>query len=128
VPTHLTTQAESWNGVAIVFVAGEIDLSTAPRLGQALEAALTSGASSVADLTRVDFIDSAGTHALALADRAAAAHGGRLLIVASEAVSHVLEITGLDRAFQVYGELREALAAAAGGGRPVHANGDAGPA
>jgi anti-sigma B factor antagonist len=128
VPTHLTTQAESWNGVEIVFAAGEIDLSTAPRLGQALEAALTPGASSVADLSRVDFIDSAGTHTLALADRAAAAHGGRLLIVASEAVSHVLAVTGLDRAFQVYDELREALAAAGGEGHPVHANGDADPA
>jgi anti-sigma B factor antagonist len=128
VPTPLTTQAESWHGVEIVFVAGEIDLSTAPRFGQALAAALGPGAAAVADLSRVDFIDSAGTHVLALADRAAAADGGRLLIVTSEAVTHVLAITGLDRVFHVYGELRDALASARGEGCPVPAEEDPAPA
>lgn len=121
VPTNLSTQADSWNGVAVVAVDGEIDLSTAPRLGQALEQALVPGAPLVVDMARVEFIDSAGTHTLVLADRAASDRGGRLLIVPSVFVSRVLEVSGLDRAFAVYGELREALAAAAGEpARPAH--------
>lgn len=113
VPTILAIQAESWNGIPVVMVAGEIDLSTAPRLAEAMKQALAPGAPLVVNLAGVEFIDSAGTHALAVADRAANEQGGRLMIVTSEFVARVLEVSGLDRAFRLYGELREALGAAA---------------
>ena len=113
VPTILAIQAESWNGIPVVMVAGEIDLSTAPRLAEAMKQASVPGASLVVNLAGVEFIDSAGTHALAVADRAATEQGGRLMIVTSEFVARVLEVSGLDRAFRLYGELREALSAAA---------------
>lgn len=117
VPTNLSIQPGSWNGIEIVIVAGEIDLSTAPRLGVAIEKGLIPGEPLVVDMVRVEFIDSAGTYTLALADRAARDQGGRLLIVPSAFVSRVFEVSGLDRAFEVYGELREALTAAEDLGR-----------
>jgi anti-sigma B factor antagonist len=113
VPTILSIQAESRNGIPVVTVAGEIDLSTAPRLAEAMKRALVPGAPLIVNLAGVEFIDSAGTHALAVADHAATEGGGRLLIVTSEFVARVLEVSGLDRAFRLHGELREALAAAA---------------
>lgn len=48
---------------ATVRVAGDIDLATAPRLGDAIEG-LPSGASAVIDMAGCHFIDSAGLNAL----------------------------------------------------------------
>lgn len=110
VPTHLSTRTERRNGMRILFVSGEIDLSSAPRFGRALDDALGPGEVLVADLTGVEFIDSAGVRVLALAKRAAETQRVRLLIIPSMIVSHVLEISGLDRAFQVHDALCDALA------------------
>lgn len=110
-PTNLSTRAERLDGVEILRAAGEVDLSTAARLGRALEqaGAVVPGAPLIADLTEVEFIDSAGARVLALADRNAAARGAELLIVPSEFVSRVLEVSGLVSALQVYAELSTAM-------------------
>lgn len=114
VPTVLSTQTESWRGVPVVLAAGEVDMSTAAQLGTAIDDALVPGLPLVVSLAGVQFIDSAGTHTLALADRAVDGQGGALMIVTSEFVARVLEVSGLDRAFRLYGELSEALTAATG--------------
>ena len=111
-PTKLSISAESRGGIKILLVSGEIDLSTASRLGQTLEQALDPGAPLIADLAEVTFIDSAGARALALAERAATALGADLLIVPSEFVSRVLSLAGLEPVFRLYAESAEAVGAA----------------
>lgn len=113
-PTTMSTQAERRDGIEILLVSGEIDLSTAPALGRAIEGASAPGAPLVVDLTQVGFLDSAGARVLAVADDAAAAHGARLLLVPSEHVARVFEIAGLGPAFEVYAGVGEAIAAARG--------------
>jgi anti-anti-sigma factor len=112
VPTILSAQAETWKGIPVLVVSGEIDMSTAPRLGEAIEKAMVPGVPLVVSLAAVQFIDSAGTHVLALADRTASAQGGRLMIVPSVFVARVLEVSGLDSVFELHGELNDALGAA----------------
>ena len=111
-PTHLSTRAETRDGVAILRVEGEIDLATASPLAQALERELTPGAALIADLTGVEFIDSAGTRALALTERAATALGCRLLIIPSETVSHVFAMAALESVFTLCAREDDALDAA----------------
>jgi anti-anti-sigma factor len=112
VPSKLSVEAEIRDGVAVLTVAGEVDLATAPRLGAAVEQALATGAPLIVDLAGVEFIDSAGSRALALAERAASERGARLLIIPSATVARVFRIAGLDALFDLYGEPAEALAAA----------------
>jgi anti-sigma B factor antagonist len=112
VPTNLSVETETRDGVTVLAVAGEVDLSTAPCLGQVVEQTLSPGAPLIVDLAGVEFIDSAGSRALALAERAATGCGARLLIIPSAAVSHVFQIAGLDAVFDLYDEPAEALAAA----------------
>jgi anti-sigma B factor antagonist len=111
-PTNLSIESEIRDGVTVLAVAGEVDLSTAPRLGKVVEQAINPGAPLIVDLVGVGFIDSAGMRALALAERAAAGCGARLLIIPSAAASHVFRIAGLEAVFDLYDEPAEALAAA----------------
>ena len=117
----LSTRAEARRGVAVLLVAGEVDLATAPRLGQAIDEAMTPGAPLIVDLSGVEFIDSAGLRSLALAERTAAEFGGRLLIVPSPAASRVFEITGLTSAFELCQDLDAALDAAGADRLPAEA-------
>jgi anti-anti-sigma factor len=124
-PTTLSTQAGRRDGIEILSVSGEIDLSNSARLGREIEASVRPDAPLVLDLTDVEFLDSAGTRALAVADGAAAKLGAALLLVPSEFIAHVLEVAGLGPAFRIYGSLDEALEVArgllAGGGAPKEA-------
>lgn len=113
-PTTLSTQAGRRDGIEILSVSGEIDLSNSARLGRAIEASARADAPLVLDLTGVEFLDSAGTRALAVADDAAARLGAALLLVPSEFIAHVLEVAGLEPAFRIHGSLDEAFEAARG--------------
>jgi anti-sigma B factor antagonist len=110
-PTTFSTRAENRDGIEILLVSGEIDLSTAPRLSQAIVSAATRDRPLVVDLTEVGFIDSSGVRAVTLAD-AASTDGAPLLLVPSEFVARVLEIACLEPAFRTYATLTDALDAA----------------
>ena len=81
-----------------VQVRGELDLSTSPQLGDALERELDAGRSVVVDLSRVTFIDSTALNTLVGALRSCESNGGALLLSGNlpAQVSRVFEITGLD--------------------------------
>jgi anti-sigma B factor antagonist len=81
-------------------VAGEIDLGTAPRLKQAVDAYARTAQTLTIDLREVTFIDSMGMAALVRAQHRAVARGGRLQLVAPpERVLAVFRLTRLDRIF-----------------------------
>lgn len=94
----------------VIAVAGELDLSTAPRLKWALEDVEADGERHlVVDLSEVGFIDSTALGVLVGAQRAL--HPGmRLAVVcANETVRRIFELTGLDGVFEIVSTLHDAL-------------------
>ena len=102
----------TWSGqTAVVAAAGEIDLTNAEWLRDALLSALNAGASAlVVDLTATTFLDSAGVTALVRASRRASASDAVLrLAVTAPAVLRVLNLVGLDQLISVYPSVAAAL-------------------
>jgi len=95
---------------AVLAVVGEVDLYTAPRLGEALAGVIDAGVRQVVlDLSRLSFIDSSGLHAIAAARQRLGAEGGSLVLrsVRPETM-RVLDICGLS-------SIVETISATAGG-------------
>ncbi|MFL1381988.1 STAS domain-containing protein [Nocardiopsis protaetiae] len=91
-------------GVTVVPVDGEIDLATVPGLRARLAAAAREERCEclVVDLAGVGFLDASGVGALVAAHRILAARGARLVLARPRpAVARVLEILGMDRAFEI---------------------------
>ena len=78
------------DGIPVVTVAGEIDMSNADRFRDALglAAAVADGGSFVVDLTGVEYLDSAGVHVLF-------AHAARIRLIAGPLLEPVLTVSGL---------------------------------
>jgi anti-anti-sigma factor len=106
----LDVVAEDLGAWHALHVHGEIDADTAPVLRQACADAVREGhASLIIDLSDVPFIDSSGLSALLSAKRRVAAAGGRLRLVTEVATTlRLLQITGLDEAFDVRPDLESA--------------------
>ena len=88
-PLELSTRPGT-DGIPVVTVAGEIDMSNADRFRDALglAAAAADGGSFVVDLTGVEYLDSAGVHVLF-------AFTPGLSLIASPLLVPVLAISGL---------------------------------
>ena len=95
----------------VVSVDGELDLHTAPELEQALGAVLGRGGRNVVvDLVGLVFIDSTALAVLLRAQPAFRRSGGRLLLVTEDRrILRTLEITGLDRTFDIEPRLGTAV-------------------
>ena len=92
------------NGTCLVWVAGELDLHTAPELERALLAAATEAPGPVmVDLSGCTFMDSTALAILVEASRRLDGANGRLTIIAAApAILRPFQITGLDRLFVFY--------------------------
>ncbi|MFR9728336.1 STAS domain-containing protein [Saccharopolyspora sp. MS10] len=120
---ELSMRVEQAGAAAVLSVAGEIDMITAPGFQETLTGLVDDHpAGLVVDLTRVRFFASAGLSALVAAhERAGRGAGVVLRVVASESTAQPLRITALDRRMPVHRSVEDALAAfdraAAAGGR-----------
>jgi anti-anti-sigma factor len=105
-------------GVRMISVRGELDLSTAPDLEGPLEETLDGGEGSILiDLSDCEFIDSTGIALIVRAwQRLDSGENGRSLVICTgnEQVRRVLEITGLELSIPVHPTRDEALAALRG--------------
>jgi anti-anti-sigma factor len=106
------------DGVRVVSVRGELDLSTAPELESPLEEAISSGDASVLiDLTECEFIDSTGIALIVRTwqrlDSGAEGDGSGKVVIcsANDQVRRVLEITGLELSIPIHETRDEGLAA-----------------
>lgn len=116
------TAAQLEDGVRVLTVRGELDLSTAPELEQPLEEAVAAGDASVlVDLSACEFIDSTGIALIVRAwqrldENADGNEGGHRVVISSsnEQVRRVLEVTGLELSIAIHGSRDEALAALRG--------------
>jgi len=100
---QLTTEVVPGDGHVTLRLAGEIDMNTAPVVrGTALAAMRQHSTTVHIDLSRVTFMDSTGLEVLLATRRRAELSGGHLeLIDPTHAVLRVLEVTGVDRLFQI---------------------------
>ena len=97
---------------AVLSVQGEVDLTAAPRLRQALVTIVAEGHDRVVvDLTGTEFLDSTGLGALVGGLKRIRARGGEMRVVCSSPrVCKVFEITSLDRVVRMFGTVEEACA------------------
>ena len=95
----------------VVSIEGELDLHTAPELEQAFGTILARGGRSVVvDLVGLEFIDSAALAALLRALPRFRSRGGRFVLVTEDRrILRTLEITGLDRTFDIEPRLGNAV-------------------
>lgn len=93
----------SRDGVHTATLSGELDIATAGRLTEALEALEPApGEQLVIDLASVGFMDSTGLRVLIAANRDAADTGYELVIVTGESPARrVLELTRMDEHMRV---------------------------
>ena len=91
---------------ALVGMAGDLDFTAAPRLGDAIDRLLEARAYELwLDLRGLHFIDSTGLGALIGARRRADAAGARLRLVVDDGpVREVLELGRMDRVFHIASE------------------------
>jgi anti-sigma B factor antagonist len=108
-------RCEDKDGIQIVSVSGEVDLSSAHRLREVLwwAKAQTNGDPPrvVVDLSDVEFMDTAGLEVLLEEWNASRQLDGRMCLVVQEGpVRRLLELTGLGgELFDVYAELEAAV-------------------
>jgi anti-sigma B factor antagonist len=118
-PAPFETTASEVDGVRVVSVRGELDLSTAPELEGPLEAALDGGEAPVLiDLSECEFIDSTGIAMIVRAWQQLDGdeeHAGELVIASrNDQVQRVLEISGLNLSIPIHPSRDAGLAALRG--------------
>ena len=102
-----------WLGrVAVVSLPVEIDMSNADLIREDLLAIVNRGASTlVVDMSGTTFCDSAGVNALVRTLKRATANGAAMrLVVSTQPVRRVLDITGVDHLIDIYPSVAASLA------------------
>jgi anti-sigma B factor antagonist len=98
-------------GVSVLSLAGELDLSTVPKLERPLLRELDERNGVVVDLTRLSFIDSSGIGLLIQAFRVDEDRPRLHTVIArGSQIERVFRIAGIDRALPLYFDRDEALA------------------
>jgi anti-sigma B factor antagonist len=115
----LTVRIEtSANGSSVVALAGELDLSTIPRMEPALLEQIRQRTAVLVDLTGLSFIDSSGIGVLIQAFRESNGNPMHVVVGPGSQVEQVFQITGVNDAFPVFDDRELALAALRNGDRP----------
>lgn len=107
----ITTSVTREDGVAVLSVRGDVDLSTVPALEAAISEALDGAPRAlVVDLSGVDFLASAGLQTLVATHERIGKDGGFAVVADGPATSRPIQLTGLDQVLALYPTMAEALA------------------
>jgi anti-sigma B factor antagonist len=109
-PMELGIDVSKVDSHAVVGVAGEIDVYTAPKLREKLIELVSEGTYDVVvDLEKVDFLDSTGLGVLVGALKRVKAHDGSLsLVCTQDKILKIFKITGLTKVFPIHSSVDEA--------------------
>ncbi len=109
-PTTFDVGKHKVDDAVVLTVAGEVDMLSAPQLAEAIRTALAAGPPAlVIDLTKVDFLASAGMTVLVTA-QAEVTPPTRFAVVANgPATSRPIKLMGLDNVLALYSTLDSAL-------------------
>lgn len=102
---------------AVLEVAGEIDVYTAPKLREKLIELVNEGSFHlVVDLEKVDFLDSTGLGVLVGGLKRVRNHDGSLeLVCTQDKILKIFRITGLTRVFPIHDSVADAIAGSGDG-------------
>jgi anti-sigma B factor antagonist len=105
-------RVEMAGDVPVVVTPGDIDITNAAAFRTALLEAAGRSRTFVVDMSRTQFCDTAGIHALVAAHKQAEGDGGEArLVVTSASVLRIFAITGFDQVISSFSRLDQALAA-----------------
>jgi anti-sigma B factor antagonist len=100
--SDFSTSVEWRSGAAIVALQGDLDIASEAQALAELTAAMDGCDVIVADLRRLDFLDSTGVRVLIATDLRAKEHGMRFGVVRGGGmVARLLEVTRIDQRFPV---------------------------
>lgn len=103
-------------GAVVLAVSGEVDMLSAPRLAEAIHTALAaSPAALIVDLSKVDFLASAGMTVLLTAQDEVVPPTQFAVVAHGAATSRPIQLTKLDSVLPLYSTLDSALESVAGG-------------
>jgi anti-sigma B factor antagonist len=112
IPQFEISSGDGPEGVRVVRVVGEVDMSHEEELRAELRSAVTSGERGVVvDLTECEFIDSTGVRALLLSREAQDPDDGAVTLAvaaASEQIIRILTVMGIDKAIPIRPTVDEA--------------------
>ena len=109
-----TLRVRERGGIVLAVVEGEIDLSNAPGLQVEVTTAVPNSARGLLlDLSGIDFLDSSGVHMLYdIADRLVTRQQRFAVVLEPDAPPRrAIELSGIEPAAWLYGDLSSALAA-----------------
>jgi len=98
-------------GITVVELDGRIDGRTAPQVEVEITPLIKPGCKIVLDMTRVDYMSSAGLRTLIMAQRDVSGGGQLALAGLVERVWDIMSITGFLPFFTTYESVEQALAA-----------------
>jgi anti-sigma B factor antagonist len=101
------------SGLTIIAVGGEIDVYTAPKLRERLIGLVESGSFQlIVDMEDVEFLDSTGLGVLVGGLKRVRAHDGWIDLVCTQSrILRIFRITGLNKVFNIYDTVPDAVAA-----------------
>jgi anti-sigma B factor antagonist len=115
IPQFEITSGPGPDGVYVVRIAGEVDMSHEEELRGELRTAIeAAGRGVVVDLTECEFIDSTGVRALLLSREAQHPEEGAVrfaVAAASEQILRILSVMGLDQVLPIEATVEQASAA-----------------
>ena len=120
-PAHnqneMALPSRSYANALVVGVAGRLDQDNSEAFRADLmahvEQSAHDGGAVILDLSRLEYVSSAGLRCFMLASRQAKAQHARILVAAPQPmVAEIFEISHFNMVFQVFPSVREALAAA----------------
>jgi len=108
----ITSSVAHRDGVAVVSIGGEIDLSTAPAFEAAIAGALDDDPPVlVIELSDVSFLASVGLRILAATHEKVSKSAEVAIVANNPATNRPMELTGLDKVISLYPTLDDALSA-----------------
>ncbi|MGB6207326.1 STAS domain-containing protein [Mycobacterium sp.] len=117
-PDPITTSFARREGIAVVSVGGEIDLSTAPAFEAAIAGALDDDPPVlVIELSDVSFMASVGLRILAATHEKISKSVQVAVVAGNPATTRPMQLTGLDKVLSLYPTLDDALTAVGTGPR-----------
>jgi anti-sigma B factor antagonist len=117
--TPVTLEVSEADGWTIIAVTGEIDISSAPALREAIDQALGDGSDRlIVDMNGVSFMDSSGLNVLAGAAKRMS-RGSLRIAAPARHIRKVFEITGTDQVIPTFDSQQDAMVAPPPARRPT---------
>ena len=115
-PTAFEVGKQQVDQAVVLTVSGEVDMLSAPHLAEAIHTALAAGpAALIVDLSKVDFLASAGMTVLVTAQSEVVAPTRFGVVANGAATSRPIKLMGLDNILSLYSTLDSALSHIADG-------------